>query len=308
MIDDPSAVPEEFGTEVDQDNERTRLFSLISKLVEWESITDEVVLNTAREEILRSWRRACADNSEHPLAERLFNPEQVPGFHDPFAGGGALPLEAQRLGLASLASDLNPVAVLICKAKIEIPSRWSGLNPISEEACKSLVSSRFRNSEGLATDILHYGKILRDKAKNQLHHLYPKTCVTKEVISNPESPRPDLQHLEGAMLEPIAWLWARTVECPNPACKLEIPLISTLVISDNKKGKVYINPIPEGKRCRILVQKEPPARYNDPRKGLKRGLSGIFECPYCATVTTRNYTADQAVKRGAWAAMLSSYS
>ena len=117
MVDDPSAVPEEFPTEESQENERLRLFALISELVTWENTTNEEVLNRARAEIRRSWRRACAD---HPEAAELFNPEKLPGFHDPFAGGGALPLEAERLGLEAYASDLNPVAVLINKAMIEM--------------------------------------------------------------------------------------------------------------------------------------------------------------------------------------------
>ncbi len=120
MVDDPSAVPEEFPTDEAQEHERLRLFALISELVTWENTTNEQVLNRARAEIRRSWRRACADNADHPEAAELFNPEKLPGFHDPFAGGGALPLEAQRLGLEAYASDLNPVAVLINKAMIEM--------------------------------------------------------------------------------------------------------------------------------------------------------------------------------------------
>ena len=123
MVDDPSAVPEEFPTEEAQENERLRLFALISELVQWENTTNEQVLNRAREEIRRSWRRCCADNADHPEAAELFNPENLPGFHDPFAGGGALPLKAQRLGLEAYASDLNPVAVLINKAMIDIDQK-----------------------------------------------------------------------------------------------------------------------------------------------------------------------------------------
>jgi len=120
MIDDPSAVPEEFSTDEDQEHELLRLFALISELVTWENTTNEQVLNRARAEVRRSWRRACADNADHPEAADLFNPEKLPGFHDLFAGGGALPLEAQRLGLESYTSDLNPVAVLINKVMIEM--------------------------------------------------------------------------------------------------------------------------------------------------------------------------------------------
>jgi putative DNA methylase len=120
MVDDPSAVPEEFPTDEAQEHERLRLFALISELVTWENTTNEQVLERARAEIRRSWRRACVDNADNPEAAELFNPEKLPGFHDPFAGGGALPLEAQRLGLEAYASDLNPVAVLISKAMIEM--------------------------------------------------------------------------------------------------------------------------------------------------------------------------------------------
>lgn len=118
MVDDPSAVPEEFPTDEAQEKERLRLFALISELVTWENTTNEPLLERARAEIRRSWRRACADNADQPDAAELFNPEKLPGFHDPFAGGGALPLEAQRLVLEAYASDRNPVAVLINKAML----------------------------------------------------------------------------------------------------------------------------------------------------------------------------------------------
>lgn len=116
MVDDPSAHPERFPTEQAQEQERQRLFRLIEELVTWENTTNEAVLERARVEIRQSWRDTCADNADHPRAQELFNPDQLPAFHDPFAGGGSLPLEAQRLGLESYASDLNPVAVLINKA------------------------------------------------------------------------------------------------------------------------------------------------------------------------------------------------
>ncbi|MDW8468090.1 MAG: DUF1156 domain-containing protein [Burkholderiales bacterium] len=126
MVDDPSSVPEEFPTPEAQQKERERLFRLIEELVQWENTTNEAVLERAREEIRKSWRRACRDHRDHPRAAELFDPERLPAFHDPFAGGGSLPLEAQRLGLEAYASDLNPVAVLICKAMIEIPPRFAG--------------------------------------------------------------------------------------------------------------------------------------------------------------------------------------
>jgi putative DNA methylase len=134
MVDDPSSLPDLFPTEAKQQKERERLFRIIEDLVQWENTTNEAVLEKARAEIWQSWRRACAENADHPRAKELFDRKKLPAFHDPFAGGGALPLEAQRLGLEAYASDLNPVAVLICKAMIEIPPRFAGQPPVNPEA------------------------------------------------------------------------------------------------------------------------------------------------------------------------------
>jgi putative DNA methylase len=133
MVDDPSARRDLFPSEKKQEEERQRLFRIIEDLVLWENTSNEEVLKRARAEILQSWRLTCADNLDHPRAKELFNPHKLPGFHDPFAGGGALPLEAQRLGLESYASDLNPVAVLINKAMIEIPPKFAGKSPINPD-------------------------------------------------------------------------------------------------------------------------------------------------------------------------------
>src|SRR5215510_10829369 len=142
MVDDPSANFDLFPTEKAQQKERARLFKIIEDLVQWENTTNEAVLNRAREEIWQSWRRACADNADHPRANELFDRHKLPAFHDPFAGGGALPLEAQRLGLEVYASDLNPVAVLINKAMIEIPPKFGGRSPVNPRARseKSLIT------------------------------------------------------------------------------------------------------------------------------------------------------------------------
>ncbi len=134
MVDDPSSRPELFPTEEAQERERHRLFAIIEDLVKWESTTNEEVLDRARAEIRLSWRRICEDNAGHPRAQELFDPEKLPAFHDPFAGGGSLPLEAQRLGLEAHASDLNPVAVVIHKAMIEIPPKFAGKPPVNPES------------------------------------------------------------------------------------------------------------------------------------------------------------------------------
>jgi len=206
MVHDPSAVPEEFPSEEEQEKERLRLFLLISELVQWESTTNEEVLEPAREEIRRSWRRCCADNADHPEAAELFKPEKLPGFHDPFAGGGALPLEAQRLGLDGYASDLNPVAVLINKAMIEIPPKFAGMPPVNPEARskKQLIAREWKGAEGLAEDVRYYGKWMRDEAEKRIGHLYPKVKITPEMVNDPENPRPDLKPYEGQELTVIA--------------------------------------------------------------------------------------------------------
>jgi putative DNA methylase len=215
MVDDPSSFPDLFPTEKAQAKERVRLFGIIEELVKWENTTNETVLQKARDEIWQSWRRACAENVDHPRARELFDRLKLPAFHDPFAGGGSLPLEAQRLGLESYASDLNPVAVLINKAMIEIPPKFAGRPPVNPEARerKDLVGRTWKGAEGLANDVRYYGQWMRGEAEKRIGHLYPKVTVTAEMAKE----RPDLKPLVGQNLTVIAWLWARTVKSPNPA-------------------------------------------------------------------------------------------
>ena len=194
MVDDPSGHPERFPTEEAQERERQRLFRLIEELVKWENTTNETVLNQARDEIWKSWRVTCAENRDHPRAAELFNPDKLPAFHDPFAGGGALPLEAQRLGLESYASDLNPVAVLINKAMIEIPPKFAGRAPVNPEARRGMAhSGSWKGAAGLAEDVRYYGKWMRDEAEKRIGHLYPKIEITADMAKE----RPDLKTYVG---------------------------------------------------------------------------------------------------------------
>ena len=235
MVDDPSARQEQFPTDEAQSHERQRLFRIIEELVKWENTTNETVLEAAREEIRKSWRRTCEDNRDHPRAAELFDPDKLPAFHDPFAGGGAIPLEAQRLGLEAYASDLNPVAVLINKAMIEIPPKFSGKPPVNPDARKGRgsVGAQWKGAAGLAEDVRYYGKWMRDEAEKRIGHLYPKIEVTPEIVQE----RPDLERYLGRKLTVIAWLWARTVKSPNPAfADVDVPLASTFVLS-TKSGK-----------------------------------------------------------------------
>jgi putative DNA methylase len=233
MVDDPSAHPDLFPTAEAQEAERRRLFKIIEDLVQWENTNNEDVLKAARDEIRASWQRTCEANKDHPRAAELFNPDKLPAFHDPFAGGGALPLEAQRLGLEAYASDINPVAVLINKAMIEIPPRFANRPPVNPPDRRRAALEDWRGARGLAADVRYYGEWMRKEAEKRIGHLYPKVEVTEEMAAD----RPDLKPLVRQKLTVIAWLWARTVRSPNPAfAGVEVPLASTFMLS-TKAGK-----------------------------------------------------------------------
>ena len=286
MVDDPSAVPEEFPTEEAQEHERLRLFALISELVTWENTTNEQVINRARAEIRRSWRRACADNAEHPEAEELFNPEKLPGFHDPFAGGGALPLEAQRLGLEAYASDLNPVAVLINKAKIEIPPKFAGMPPVNPDSQHDLNVRQWKGAQGLAEDVRYYGHWMRDEAEKRIGHLYPKVEVSAEMAKD----RTDLNPYVGKQLTVIAWLWARTVKSPNPAfAQVEVPLASTFMLSTKAGKEAYVEPVIEGEGYQFDVKVGRPIDAEAAKNGTSAGKRAAFRCLMSETPLTYEY-------------------
>ena len=275
LVDDPSSRPELFPTEEDQSQERLRLFRIIEELVKWENTTNETVLEKAREEIRRSWRRTCEDNRDHPRAAELFDPDRLPAFHDPFAGGGAIPLEAQRLGLEAHASDLNPVAVLINKAMIEIPPRFAGRPPVNPEARRGRGSTeaQWKGAAGLAEDVRYYGKWMRDEAEKRIGHLYPKIEVTAEMAQE----RPDLKPYAGRKLTVIAWLWARSVKSPNPAfANVDVPLTSSFVLSTKSGKEAYVEPVIENDGYRFTVRVgTPPESAKDGTK-LARGAN--FQC------------------------------
>lgn len=199
LVDDPSSRPDEFPTVADQDAERLRLHELMEQLIIWENSNDPDLLAQARDEIKKS------------------NHGTLPPILDPFAGGGSIPLEAQRLGLEAHASDLNPLAVLINKSLIEIPPKFSGNQPVFPGAAGERTS--WSRAEGLAEDVRSYGQWMRDEAERRIGHLYPKAVG------------PD-----GAEYTVIAWIWARTVTSPNPANPIETPLVRSWWLS-KKKGK-----------------------------------------------------------------------
>ena len=275
---------------------REQLFKIIRDLVKWENTTNEEVLNAAREEIKKSWKETCELNKDHPQAAELFNPEKLPAFHDPFAGGGALPLEAQRLGLESYASDLNPVPVMINKAMIEIPPLFANCKPVhpkDENDWTSSGSNSYKGAEGLAEDVAYYGKWMRDEAEKKIGNLYPKVKITKEMVCE----RPDLKQYLGDELTVIAYIWARTVKSPNPAYKdVDVPLASTFVLSKKKGKEAWIEPVINGKQYTFKVHTG--AYPKEAENGTSSGTRKPFKCILSNTPIEFDYIRQYASAHG----------
>jgi putative DNA methylase len=230
LVDDPSSRPDLYPTEAEQAVKRKELFDLIERLVVWENANDRTLLAEAHREIL-----ASTDG----------NP---PAILDPFAGGGSIPLEAQRLGLEAHASDLNPVAVLINKALIEIPPKWAGQPPVFPGAAGSRLGD-WPGATGLAEDVRRYGQWMRDEAESRIGHLYPKATLA-----------------DGTKASVIAWIWARTVTCPNPACGITMPLIRSFWLGKKKGKEAYVVPRVGRRRIEFSVGADPreaPRKDND---------------------------------------------
>ncbi len=275
--------------------ERERLFGILRELVKWENTTDETVLDQARAEIRRSWCRACTANADHPRAGEIFDRRRLPAFHDPFAGGGALPLEAQRLGLEAHASDLNPVAVLINKAMIEIPPKFAGQAPVRpdpRDETKIIKEGAWRGGQGLAEDVRYYGRWMRDEAERRIGHLYPSVEVTAAMVRE----RPDLKPYEDRNLRVIAWLWVRTVKSPNPAfADVDVPLASTFMLSTKKGREAYVEPVIEGHSYRFVVKVGAPADANSAKFGTKLSRGANFRCVMSGAPIQPNYIKTESM-------------
>ena len=234
LVDDPADCPE-FPDADAQRAERQRLHDLIKRLVKWENSNDPNLLAEARYEIARSVARAAGDTAPTDPAEVLkYLNNQAKPIYDPFCGGGSIPLEAQRLGLRAIGSDLNPVAVLITKALIELPPQFAHRPPVNPDADpmgltagkgKNAKKTPWRGAAGLADDVRYYGRQMRELAWQRIGHLYPQV------------PRPG-----GGPATVIAWLWARTVPCPNPACGVAMPLMTTFQASKKRGNEHWIWP------------------------------------------------------------------
>ncbi|MGI6230713.1 MAG: DUF1156 domain-containing protein [Tractidigestivibacter sp.] len=225
MVDDPSGHPELFPTEDEQDRERERLFGIIRRLADWDNIEDSRLYDEARREMLK-----YAPNG------------RLPEFLDPFAGGGALPLEAQRLGLVSHAADLNPIPVTLNRAMIDIPARFCGHDPVNPEARRPGYGGTWTRANGLASDVEYYANRMRDLAIERIGKNYPKVRVSDSS--------------DKKLATPIAYIWARTVPCPNPACHHETPLVRSFWLSKKKGHRAYIEPLIDNDSIRYTVHSD----------------------------------------------------
>ena len=315
LVDDPSSDPMFGGDEEIEASKRAELFNLIEELVQWANSNNPRVINKARAEIVRCIASRKIETGElkkdqsipiakegkgkaskkytpHDIKHMLASPEAVdhflasygPPVLDPFCGGGSIPLEAQRLGLRAYGSDLNPVAVLITKALIEIPPKFAGMPPVNpewqEKPQEEKAATVWQGAQGLAEDVRYYGNWMRDEAEKRLGHLYPKVKVTKEMARD----RPDLKAYVGQELPVIAWLWARTVTSPNPATKgTHVPLVRSFWLCTKKGKEAWVEPLVDHQRgdYRFVVHTGQPPEDVDPRKGtvIRTGakclLSGI---------------------------------
>ena len=310
MVNDPGGERGYYAgkTKAQADAEREELFQIMRDLVLWENTNNEEVLCRARAAIAKSWRETCALNPGKPG----FDPEVLPAFHDPFAGGGALPLEAQRLGLESYASDLNPVAVTINKAMIEIPPKFEGRTPVgpeieAERGTKKGTRNAFEDwsgARGLAEDVRRYGAWMHEQAQQRIGHLYPTIRITPELIAAnafeaSADGQKDLKNSGLASLQPgqeltvIAWLWARTVKSPNPAFShVDVPLASTFILSSKAGKDTYVQPVIEGDSYHFEVRSGLPPESAKSGTKLSRGAN--FRCLMSDTPIESKYIYAEA--------------
>ncbi len=258
LVDDPSSRPEEFPTEAEQNAERQRLFRLIERMVDWDNVNDKELFRQAHEEIAK-----CFDGKPPPIL-------------DPFCGGGSIPLEAQRLGLEAHASDLNPVAVLITKALIEIPPKFANQPPVWPGAAgeRQADALSWQGARGLAEDVRRYGAWMREEAAKRIGHLYPKATLS-----------------DGSEANVIAWIWARTVICPNPACGIEMPLSSTYWLSKKSKNRKWVCPSVVGGRVQFAIG----GGTDEPPPPPKQGRGAHFSCISCGGSVGPEYIKSEAV-------------
>lgn len=285
LVDDPSSWPDRFPTEDARDIERRRLHRIIEDMVPWEASNNETILNAARWEIARSvaWglgEEPPARSNGKAILDYLQT--NAPPVYDPFSGGGSIPLEAQRLGLRAYGSDLNPVAVLIGKALVEIPPKFAGLPPVNPTSLTEIARGgkwNGKGAQGLAEDVRNYGRWIRSEAEQRIGHLFPKAILS-----------------DGSEASVIAWIWARTVRSPDPSARgALVPLASSFMLSTKEGKKVWVEPIidadaKDGWRFQVSSGALEKAREDKLRKGTKgEGRGSAFSCVLTGAVIPGDY-------------------
>ena len=294
MVDDPSSCSDEFPSIEEQEVERARLLALVSKLAIWGNASDEALIDEARYEIARSVARSICEAPPHrgkPADVLRFLNDHTAPVYDPFAGGGCIPIEVQRLGLRTVGSDLNPVSVIINKALIEIPPRFSDQPPINPEADPmgfhasesgkggnkdGEASEPWRGAAGLTSDIRFYGKWVRERAFERIGHLYPRV----------EMP-------DGKEATVAAWLWARTIPCRNPVCRIEIPLVKSFQVGTRANNRRWIEPVVDAESSAVSFEvKSDPDGV--PENGTVSRSGSVVTCFKCGSTAPLQYVAEQA--------------
>lgn len=274
LVDDPSSNPDTFKTEEAQQKERLRLFGLIEELVKWENSNNQRLLQQLRNEIQKSTGGA------------------IPGVLDPFCGGGSIPLEAQRLGLKAYGFDLNPVAVLLTKALIEIPPKFAGQPPINQDSRLRIGNTEgWQGARGLAADVRFYGKLLRDQVFEMLGELYPRVTL-------PAGPSTTV----------IAWKWSRAVQCPNPACRAILPTLTSYWLHSKQGSQAWVEPILDRKNRTLAFEVRTGHAQKTKADELSAGTSYVnekgkrtkasFRCLFCETGVARGEYIDQEFNAG----------
>lgn len=298
IVDDPSSWPERFPTKESQEIERRRLHKIIEKMVPWEASNSEKILNEVRWEIARSVAWGLGEEPP-PMSKSKevldYLQEKAPPVYDPFSGGGSIPLEAQRLGLRSYGSDLNPVAVLIGKSLVEIPPKFAHrppINPRSRAEAKHGQVRGWKGSQGLAADVRYYGEWIRDQAEKRIGHLYPKATL-----------------LDGSKATVIAWVWARTIRSPDPSAKgAMVPLASTFMLSTKGINKSWVEVVLDANAedgYRFQVRTGQLSKDDEERLmvGTKTGR-GEFSCLFSGAAISDDYIRDRTLAGdGSWRAM-----
>ena len=262
IVDDPSSHPEEFPTPEAQERERERLFEILEDLSDWKKSNDAKVIEDAREEL----KKYLGNNLNKEIQ-----------FLDPFSGGGAIPFEAQRLGLKGAAFDLNPVAVLINKAMIEIPPRFTGIKPVNKRD-KRLISGQ-NDLFGVSQDLKYYGALLKQLAYEKVKDIYPTSIAVPEDLG-------------GGKAEIFSWIWVYTLKCPNPICGCETPLYLNCILDGRKSNEAYLRPYYDNNKLLFKVMHE--KFHSDENKGTMNRQGAI--CAHCRNLINREYIRDEGIK------------